>query len=36
MSKKVVAIALVMPFLCSVTAQAKPDEMPWMQVAKDK
>src|SRR5437764_15462019 len=30
------ALALVVAFLGSVPAQAKPEEMPWVQVAKDK
>jgi hypothetical protein len=30
------AMALVVAFLWSVSAQAKPDEMPWVAVAKDK
>jgi hypothetical protein len=30
------AMALVVTFLSSVTAQAKPDEMPWVQISKDK
>ena len=30
------AMALVVAFLRSVPAQAKPDEMPWVQVSKDQ
>ena len=36
MSRTIMAVALEVIFLCSVPAQAKPDEMPWVQVAKDK
>ncbi len=36
MSRKIMALALVVAFLGSVPAPAKPDEMPWVQVSKDK
>jgi Cellulase (glycosyl hydrolase family 5) len=36
MSRKSMAMALVVAFLSSVPAQGKPDEMPWVQVSKDK
>jgi hypothetical protein len=36
MSKTTTALALAVAFLGSVPAQAKPDEMAWVQVAKDK
>jgi hypothetical protein len=36
MSRKVVAVALVMAIFPGVLAQAKPDDTPWVQVAKDK
>jgi hypothetical protein len=36
MSRTIMALALVAAFLDSVPAQAKPDEMPWIAVAKDK
>jgi hypothetical protein len=36
MSRKVTALALVVAFLCGVPAPAKPGEMPWVQVAKNK
>lgn len=36
MSRTMMAIPLVFAFLGSVPAQAKPDEMPWVQVSKDK
>jgi hypothetical protein len=36
MSRTITAIALAVAFLGSVPAQAKPDEMPWVAVAKDK
>jgi hypothetical protein len=36
MSWTIAAMALAMAFLPSVSAQAKPDEMPWIAVAKDK
>jgi hypothetical protein len=29
-------MAFVVALLCDVPAQAKPDEMPWVAVAKDK
>jgi hypothetical protein len=35
-SRKILAMALVVAFIRSVPAQAKADEMPWVQVAKDK
>ena len=36
MSRTITATALVMAFLPGVSAQARPDEMPWVAVAKDK
>src|SRR3954447_16536043 len=36
MSRTMMAIPLVFAFLGSVPARAKPDEMPWVQVTKDK
>lgn len=35
-SKKIVAMALFVAFLCSMPVQAQPGEMPWVQVSKDK
>src|SRR5216684_4149872 len=35
-SRKTLAVALLFAFLGSVPAQAKPDEMRWVQVSKDK
>src|SRR6516164_5838151 len=36
MCRTITAMALVVAFLPGVPAQAKPDELPWVQVAKDK
>src|SRR5437763_941627 len=36
MSKKILAMALVVAFLRGVTDQAKAGDMPWVQVSKDK
>jgi hypothetical protein len=36
MSRKIKAMALVVAFLPGVPGQAKSDEMPGLQVAKDK
>jgi hypothetical protein len=36
MSKNITALALVVAFVVGVPAQAKPDEIPWVQVSKDK
>jgi hypothetical protein len=36
MSRTILAMALVMSFLPGVSAQAKPDEVPWVAVARDK
>jgi hypothetical protein len=36
MSTRSTALALVLAFLLAVPAPAKPDEMPWVRVAKDK
>src|SRR5690242_7654153 len=36
MSRTIMAIPLVLAFLGSVPAQAKPDEMPWVEVTNDK
>jgi hypothetical protein len=36
MSRTMMTIPLVFAFLGSVPARAKPDEMPWVQVSKDK
>jgi hypothetical protein len=35
-SRRILAIALLFAFLGSVPAQAKPDEMPWVQVSNDQ
>jgi hypothetical protein len=35
-SRKIMTMALMVAFLSSVLAQAKPDEMRWVQVSKDK
>ncbi len=36
MRRKIMAMALLVAFFPGVPAQAKPDEMPWVQVSKDK
>jgi hypothetical protein len=36
MSRELMAVALAVAFLPSVPAQARSDEMPWVQVAKDQ
>jgi hypothetical protein len=36
MSRTITATALMVAFFSGVSAQAKPDEMPWIAVAKDK
>jgi hypothetical protein len=35
-SRKILAMAPLFAFLGSVPVQAKPDEMPWVHVSKDK
>jgi hypothetical protein len=36
MNRKIMSLALMVAFLHSVPAQAKPDEMPWVAISKDK
>jgi hypothetical protein len=36
MNRTITALALLAAFLPGIPAQAKPDEMPWVQLAKDK
>ncbi|MFZ8521057.1 hypothetical protein ACO1NF_14000, partial [Staphylococcus aureus] len=36
MGRTIMAMALVVAFLYGVPAQAKPDEMPWVAVSKDR